>query len=161
MSTTSAVVGGPRHILLSSSSYADAQQAVDALADAKFPVENLEIVGSDLHLVERVTGRVTTIRAAGTGAAGGIWFGLLVGIVFWIVSPWTVAPIVSGIVLGAVFGAIFGAIAHASSGGRRDFDSLSSLQASRYDVVADADHADEAARVLAATTGARPAPARV
>jgi len=160
MSTTSAAVGAPRRVLLSSASYADAQRAVDALADAKFPVESLEIVGSDLHLVERVTGRMTTARAALAGTLTGIWFGLLVGIVFWIVSPWTVAPMVSGVVLGAVFGAVFGAIAHASSGGRRDFESLSSLEASRYDVVADADHADQAARLLNEAPGRRPASSR-
>src|SRR4051794_28694796 len=102
MSTPSAVVGAPRRVLLSSPSYSDAQGAVDALADAKFPVESLEIVGSDLHLVEQVTGRMTTARAALAGTVSGIWFGLLVGIVFWIVSPWTVAPIVSGIALGAL-----------------------------------------------------------
>ena len=35
--------------------YADAQRAVDHLADEKFPVENLAIVGTDLRQVERVT----------------------------------------------------------------------------------------------------------
>ena len=42
------------------SSYEEAQAAVDRLSDEGFPVENLDIVGSGLRLVERVTGRVTT-----------------------------------------------------------------------------------------------------
>ena len=37
--------------------YADAQRAVDRLSDDGFPVEKLDIIGSDLRLVERVTGR--------------------------------------------------------------------------------------------------------
>ncbi|HYI54960.1 MAG TPA: general stress protein, partial [Microlunatus sp.] len=38
-------------------SYADAQKAVDYLADEKFAVQNLAIVGTDLKSVERVLGR--------------------------------------------------------------------------------------------------------
>ena len=38
------------------SSYADAQKAVDFLADQKFEVHNLAIVGTDLKSVERVLG---------------------------------------------------------------------------------------------------------
>jgi hypothetical protein len=57
------------------SSYEEAQTAVDRLSDDGFPVENLDIVGSGLRLVERVTGRLTTSRAtrparpAGPGSA--------------------------------------------------------------------------------------------
>jgi hypothetical protein len=52
------------------SSYEDAQQAVDRLSDASFPVENAKIVGQDLELVERVLGRMTYARAAAAGAGG-------------------------------------------------------------------------------------------
>jgi hypothetical protein len=45
-------------------SYEQAQAAVDRLSDEQFPVENLDIVGSGLHSVERVTGRLTKARAA-------------------------------------------------------------------------------------------------
>ena len=48
--------------------YASAQRAVDRLSDDGFPVENLDIVGSGLRLVERVTGRLTTARASAAGA---------------------------------------------------------------------------------------------
>src|SRR3954447_3098617 len=62
-------------------SYDEAQAVVDRLSDEGFPVESLDIVGSDLRLVERVTGRLTKGRAAGAGAASGAWFGLMIGIV--------------------------------------------------------------------------------
>ena len=61
-------------------SYADAQRAVDHLADQKFPVENLAIVGTDLRQVERVTGRLSWGKVALGGLASGAWIGLFVGL---------------------------------------------------------------------------------
>src|SRR5712691_3479399 len=57
--------------------YGSAQRAVGRLSDDGFPVEQLDIVGSDLQLVERVTGRLTKWRAAAAGALSGMWAGLL------------------------------------------------------------------------------------
>ena len=131
--------------------YAGAQRAVDHLSDAGFPVQHASIVGSDLHLVEDVTGRLTTGRALVAGAASGAWFGLLVGLVFALFSEDAGSAfgfVVGAIVLGAAFGAVFGATAHAATGGRRDFDSLQRLVAGHYDVlVADA-HAERATELL-------------
>jgi len=59
--------------------YGAAQRAVDRLSDDGFPVGKLDIVGSDLRLIERVTGRLTTARATGAGAVSGLWAGLLIG----------------------------------------------------------------------------------
>ncbi len=60
--------------------YVEAQRAVDFLSDKQFPVENVSIVGSDLKMVENVSGRLTRGRAALAGAASGAWFGLFVGV---------------------------------------------------------------------------------
>ena len=129
--------------------YAQAQKAVDYLSDNKFPVEKTSIVGTDLRLVENVLGRMTTIRAAGAGAASGAWFGLFIGLLLGIFSNsnWF-AVIFVCLIIGAIWGAIFGAIAQAATGGRRDFTSRSSLQASQYGVVVEADAADEARALL-------------
>lgn len=51
--------------------HAAAQQAVDYLPYHGFPVQHVTIVGVDLRLVETVTGRLTTARAAASGAAAG------------------------------------------------------------------------------------------
>lgn len=109
--STSADRGDAPRLIGSYSSYGEAQRAVDTLSDRGFPVELVTIVGSDLRLVERVTGRRTVARAALAGAGSGAWFGLLVGLVFWIVSPWAVGAVVSGVLLGLAFGAVFAAIA--------------------------------------------------
>ncbi len=129
--------------------YPSAQRAVDFLSDNGFPVERTAIVGTDLRLVENVLGRLTIGRAALAGAASGAWFGLFLGLLFGIFSNsnWIAVMIVC-IVIGAVWGAIFGAIAHATTGGRRDFASRSSLQASQYAVIADAEVADQARQLL-------------
>ena len=131
--------------------YAGAQRAVDHLSDAGFPVQHASIVGSDLHLVEDVTGRLTTGRALMAGAASGAWFGLLVGLIFSLFSEDAGSAfglVVGSVVLGAVFGALFGAAAHAATGGRRDFASLQRLVAGRYDVLVEESHADRATELL-------------
>src|ERR1700712_3640802 len=62
--------------------YAGAQKAVDFLSDNEFPVQNCMIVGTDLKRIERITGRLTTGRAALGGLVSGAWFGLFVGVLF-------------------------------------------------------------------------------
>jgi hypothetical protein len=130
--------------------YVSAQQAVDHLADNRFPVEHTAIVGTNLRLVETVLGRMTTARAALAGAGTGAWFGLFIGLLFGIFTAgnWLVVIVVA-LLIGAVWGAVFGAIAHAMTGGRRDFSSASSLQASEYAVSADVDFAQHARETLA------------
>ncbi|GAA4684456.1 general stress protein [Phytohabitans rumicis] len=129
--------------------YMSAQRAVDYLSDNEFPVERAAIVGTDLRLVENVLGRMTTGKAALAGLATGAWFGLFIGLLFGIFSEsnWF-GVILTGVLVGALWGAVFGAIAHAMTGGRRDFTSTSSLQASQYAVAVDAEHAEQARQLL-------------
>jgi len=130
--------------------YVSAQKAVDFLSDNKFPVNLVSIVGEDVSSVERVLGRITVARAAGLGALSGAWFGLFIGLLLGIFadSNW-LGVLLGATAIGAVWGAIFGAIAHAMTGGRRDFRSVSSLVAARYHVNVAAEQADAARRLLA------------
>ena len=136
--------------------YEQAQHAVDHLSDNQFPVQNLAIVGTDLRQFERVTGRLTYARAAGAGAASGAWFGLLIGILLWLFatqrSGGHVLTLVGPIVLGALFGAAFGAAGYAATGGRRDFTSVSTITATRYEVMCEHKVAQEARDLLARLT---------
>ena len=147
--TPSGPSDAPRQILATYERYEDAQAAVDRLSDEGFPVEHTAIVGSELRLVEQITGRVTTGRAAASGAASGAMVGLLIGLVFGLLAffqPVTSAIVLGlwGLVLGAVIGAIGGALAHAMTSGRRDFSSVRSLRPGRYDILVDAGHYDQA-----------------
>ncbi len=137
-------------------SYAEAQAVVDRLSDDGFPVEHLDIVGSDLKMVERVTGRLTNGSAAAAGAASGAWFGLMIGLLLGLFSSdgWF-GLIVAGLAIGAVWGGVFGYLGHAAMGGRRDFSSMQALVATRYDVVARDGQAD-AARTAIRAAGLNP-----
>jgi hypothetical protein len=125
--------------------YASAQAAVDRLSDDGFPVEHLDIIGSDLRLVERVTGRLTKGRAAAAGAASGAWFGLLIGLLLGIFTTGSwVGLLLAGAAIGAGWGAMFGFLGHAATRGTRDFASTRTLVATRYDVVARDGYVDAA-----------------
>lgn len=133
--------------------YAGAQRAVDALSDQGFPVQKVQVVARDLRLVEYVTGRRTTWTAALEGAASGAAIGALIGFVlglFSLVDPLVAGWILGlwGLVAGGVLGAVLGAVGHWLTGGRRDFDSRSAFEAGSYDLLVDADAADEARRLL-------------
>lgn len=143
-------VGMAWNTVASYSSYEQAQAAVDRLSDEKFPVENLDIVGSGLRLVERVTGRLTTARAAGAGAVSGAWFGLFIGLLVGLFTkgPTWIGLIIGGLLIGAAWGAVFGFASHAATRGRRDFSSAQTLTASRYDIIARGGHADQARSIL-------------
>lgn len=140
-----------RVVVASYPNYADAQGAVDRLSDARFPVEQTSIVGRDLRLVENVTGRLDYRRAALSGAAGGAWFGFLVGLFIGIftndAASWF-GLLLGGLAIGAAAGALFSVIGYAATGGRRDFVPVSALVATQYDVTVDARGADDARRML-------------
>ena len=131
------------------SSYPEAQAAVDR-PPTTFPVENLDIVGSDLRTVERVTGRLTRGRAAAAGAASGAWFGLFIGLLVGLFTrgPTWIGLIIGGLLIGAAWGAVFGFVSHAATRGQRDFSSAQALTASRYDIIARGGHADQARSIL-------------
>jgi hypothetical protein len=140
-----------RESVASYATYPDVQRAVDHLSDSGFPVEHTDVVGSDLRLVEHVTGRLTNARAAMAGAGTGAWFGLFIGL---LVGLFTTGPvwlglILGGLVIGALWGAAFGFVAHWVTRGQRDFASVSSLVAGRHDLLVAKEHADRACGLLA------------
>jgi hypothetical protein len=141
-------------LIASYDNYYDAQRAVDRLADQKFPVERLKLVGEGLTYVENVIGRRGYGRAAGEGAVSGALITAFVGLLFGLFSWYD--PILSGIALGfwgllfgAVVGAAFWVLVHAITGGRRDFDSFASMRAERFELLAQADVAEDARALLA------------
>ena len=131
--------------------YAGAQRAVDYLSDQKFPVETVQIVGSDLRMVEQVVGRQSWGTAALRGVATGAWIGLFVGLLLSIVVPGIslLPAILWGLLNGAIFGLVFGLLTYALTGGRRDFVSRSGIVPSHYDVLVEANAAERARSVLA------------
>ncbi|MBP1135650.1 hypothetical protein JOE31_001882 [Arthrobacter sp. PvP023] len=130
-------------------SYLDAQKAVDYLADQQFPVQMVSIVGNELKMVERVTGRLSYPRVALSGALSGMWFGLFVGVMlsFFAPSPGYFS-ILASVLMGAAFFMLFGIVTYAMQRGKRDFTSTSQVVATSYDVVVSVEAAHEARRLL-------------
>lgn len=137
-------------MLASYADYLDAQRLVDRMSDDGFPVESVRIVGDGVRTVEQVTGRMTRGRAALAGAASGAWFGVFIGLLFGLFTAgaaWVWFVLIS-LVIGAFWGAVFGFVAHWSTRGRRDFSSVMTLQARRYEVHVDKERAAQAARYV-------------
>lgn len=140
--------------------YAEAQRAVDFLADSDFPVRDVTIVGVDLMLVERVIGRLTWGRVLASGAASGAWFGLFVGLLLSLFNAGSsLMPIVVGLISGVLFGVIFAAVGYGASRGRRDFTSASQMVAGRYDVLCQPRNAEKAREMLSKLAMGGPPPA--
>ncbi len=139
------------------SSYADAQKAVDFLADAKFEVQNLAIVGTDLKSVERVLGRRNWGTVITQGLQSGISTGLLVGLVTLIfIRPESILLLlVVALGIGVLLGVAFSAAAYAMSRGRRDFTSVTQTIATKYEVLCEHKVAAQAREMLQGMPGAR------
>ncbi|HEY5518012.1 MAG TPA: general stress protein [Cellulomonas sp.] len=130
--------------------YLEAQRAVDHLADKQFPVQLVTIVGTDLRMVERVTGRLSYPRVALAGLASGAWFGLFVGLLLLMFSTAGTQsfPLLAAILIGAAFGMLFSVITYSFTGGKRDFTSASQIVAGSYSVLCAAEQAHKARALL-------------
>jgi tetrahydromethanopterin S-methyltransferase subunit G len=148
---------GTRRTIETDADYRDAERTVDWLSDHGFPVEQVAIVGTDLRYVEQIAGRVTTESAARTGAGQGATIGLLFGLFFGLFFNGVAffGVLLYGLVAGALFGAIWGAATHYMQQGRRDFASVATTRADRYEVQADASVAGRAEQLLATMPGRR------
>jgi len=140
-------------------SYADAQKAVDFLADSKFEVQNLAIVGTDLKSVERVLGRRNWGTVITQGMQSGISTGLLVGLVMLIFTkPASILLLLLvSLAFGVLLGVGFSAAAYALSRGRRDFTSVTQTIATKYEVLCEHKVAAQAREMLQGMPGARAA----
>ncbi|MGH3470761.1 MAG: general stress protein [Nocardioidaceae bacterium] len=130
--------------------YAKAQEAVDYLSDREFPVQNVAIVGSDLRLVEQVTGRLTRGRLVGAGAMTGAMWGFFMGVLVMLFSASKASilvPIIAALI-GAAVGAVSGVLGYAATGGKRDFTSRSGVVATSYELVCQPKVAEEARNLL-------------
>jgi hypothetical protein len=140
-------------------SYADAQKAVDYLADEKFEVQNLAIVGTDLKSVERVLGRRNWGTVITQGMQSGISTGLLVALVMLIFAqPGSFLLLLAvSLAIGIALGVGFSAAAYAMSRGKRDFTSITQTVATKYEVLCEHKVAAQAREMLQRMPGARAA----
>ncbi|OFT44516.1 hypothetical protein HMPREF3159_15650 [Brachybacterium sp. HMSC06H03] len=138
------------------STYQEVQSVVDTLADHEFPVQSTLIVGTDLKLMERVTGRRTWPKVIGQGILSGLWMGLFLGLLFMLITPGDLMIVLSSVLMGIVFFTVWSVIGYAMTGGKRDFTSMTSTIPMQYELLVEHRHADQARRILA-ESGAGPA----
>lgn len=128
--------------------YLEAQRAVDHLSDKQFPVQLVTIVGTELRMVERVTGRLSYSRVALAGFGSGAWFGLFVGLLLSTFSTAGAGLFLAAVVVGGAFGLLFSVITYSFTGGKRDFTSQSQIVATQYAVLCAAEKANDARGLL-------------
>src|SRR5699024_11363859 len=127
----------PRSLGVYSTSQA-AQRVVGTLADKHFPVQSTPIAGTDLKLMERVTGRKTWGRIIGQGMMSGLWMGLFLGILlFLITSPSSIWVVLTSMLMGIVFFTVWTAVGHLLTGGKRDFTSMVATIPMQYELLVD------------------------
>lgn len=131
--------------------YAKAQEAVEYLREHDFAIEHLTILGSDLKLVERVTGPLSRGRSVRTAAMVGLYWGVFVGLLLMLVSPdgAGLALVATSVALGAGFGAGFGLIGYRVLSKRRGYGSQTQYVATHYELLCTPSHADQARDLLA------------
>ena len=141
---------GPQTSLGAYDSYEEAQSVVDYLADQDFEVEKTQIIGTDLRMVEQITGKLTWPRALLAGAAGGAWLGLLIGLLMSILSTVSFGRAIAwGLSWGLLFGLGYAVIGYGVIRGQRDFTSRSAIVPSQFEVLVAAEHSGHARAVLA------------
>ena len=139
-------------VLATFETYPQAQEAVERLAKADFPVAQVSIVGSDIKSVERVTGRLTYGKVALAGALGGAYIGLFFALLLFVFDPTRTnffLIFLAALLIGAGFGVLFSVLTYSFNRNRRDFTSVMQLVASSYSVIVDPELAARARQVLA------------
>jgi hypothetical protein len=138
--------------------YDEAQQVVDFLADARFPVENLCIVGTELRSIERVLGRRSWGTVIAQGLQSGISTGLIMALIFVFLGTTNVVGLfLYALAIGILVGIAFAAFGYWMSQGKRDFRSVSQTMATKYEVLAEHKVAGQAKELIATMPGARSA----
>lgn len=130
--------------------YADAQQAVDYLADRHFPVNQLAIVGTDLKSVEKVTGQVTWGRVLlGGFLQGAMWAGMF-ALVMYFAQPGLglMNALLIGLVGFGLVGMVMAGLQYRAQRGQRDYTSTINIIATHYEVLAESTVADQARSLL-------------
>ncbi len=140
-------------VVASYDTYADAQRALDFLADRNFPVDRVSIQATDIQIVEQSMPPIRWTRALVKGTGAGAVPGAIIAFVFamfGLVTPLASGVIlaISGAVIGGVIGAVLGLVAYRFSGGRGNSFSFKRLETGRYDVVVEAGAAKEARQTL-------------
>ena len=146
---------GRLRVVGSYDTYPEAEWVVNHLKNLGVPLDTKFILAGDLAAMQQEREHMTYGRAALYGMAIGALVGGFIGTVAG-ASAWSapgiaqVSFVALGVVLGMLAGTFIGVFIHWV--GQSDREARASLvQAGRYDVTVDEEHADEAERILRET----------
>jgi small basic protein len=143
-------------VVASFETYEQAQAAIAKVSGAQGELSGLAIVGNDLKLVERITGRLTWGKVAIGGAMRGLGFGAFIGLVYMLFVPEAIASVLLFPLLGLAFGILLGVVTHSMTRRKRDYASVQQVLAARYDVVAPQQSAGRAMHIIGQRGAAEP-----
>ena len=140
----------PQHVAVYDT-YAEAATAVDFLSDEQFPVENLAIVGTDLKTVERVLSRKTWGTVASQGAMQGLGTAFILFFIMLLFLPGVplLQALLWALAISVGISVVFALIGYAMTRGKRDFNSVQQIVATRYEILCEHKVAQSAREVLA------------
>ena len=134
------------------SKYEGAQRAVSKLIENEIPARDIAIVGKGLRSVEKVIGKLGWGRAAWQGALNGVLIGLFAAVLLAIWSPESSMPMVGGIlIVGIAFGMALKLLNYSIVRRRRDYASMMSLTAERYEVTVTGVYTNKSRELLGTT----------
>lgn len=146
-------IGVAQRSITDRSDYRTALGVVERLAAAGFPDGRVTVIGTELRELDRHRGQLTTVDVTGRGALSGLLIGAAGG---WLLrlfdlttdslSTWWL--VLNSAVLGAILGAALALLGYVITQGRRSFTSDDPVRAGRFEVMVDADLADQAVRLL-------------
>lgn len=133
--------------------YQEAANAVDKLIGEGFKPSTISIVGSDLHLAERVIAKMSPGRVAAAGSLRGLTWGLLLALVVMLTSPEAPAVfLLLAVAAGMGGGTILSVVSWMASKGSKSFSAQAQLVATRYAILT-AERTDRAYHLLERTPG--------
>lgn len=155
MLNASGPAGEVGETVASVSEYEAAQKLVSKLIAGEIPARAIAIVGVGVRTVERVTGRLGYATAARSGAVNGVLIGLFLSAIFVLGNPAVPMSAFIGIIfVGVAIGMILSLITYSIVRRRRDYASVTQLNAEHYEVTVLHDSVGKARQVLGAAATA-------
>lgn len=134
------------------SKYEGAQRAVSKLIEKEIPARDIAIVGKGLRSVEKVTGKLGWGRAAWQGAMNGLLLGMLIAAFAVIWVPDASMAMIGGVLLiGVAFGMALRILNYSLVRRRRDYASMMTITAERYEVAVTGLYTSKSREILSTT----------
>lgn len=131
----------------------EATAGLEVLSKDGFPLPAVSVVGTDLHMVDRVLGKLTPGKVALGGAMQGVTWGLIMSLIFLVFSE-SFSPLVPlfAFAAGVTMGVLIAMFSWMGRKDKSDFSTRSQLVATRYAILVE-EQTDRAYQLLRDSRG--------